>query len=106
MSEITVTVDAGVCRFKTVIIANVDEEMNITYKIKSECPSVRKLAAQMNEPISLFEIVQGPFAENVIYKKASCLEHAACVIPSALVKAGEAAGDLALKRNVSFDFGD
>ena len=32
MSETTTTVDAGVCRFKTVIIADMDEEMNIVFK--------------------------------------------------------------------------
>ena len=44
MSDVTLNVDAGVCRFKTVIIATMDENMDIVYKVKSESPAVRAVA--------------------------------------------------------------
>lgn len=103
MTDVTVTVDAGVCQFKTVITASLDEEMNVIYSIKSGCPAVREMAKNL-QPISLMDVVQGPAVENQVYKCCSCLEHVCCVVPSAMIKAGEVAGELALKKNVSFEF--
>ena len=104
MAETTLNVESGVCQFKTVIIANMDDEMNITYRIKSGCPMVREMAKAMTEPIPVFDIIAKPFCENVIYKKAEALEHVCCPVPSAIIKAAEVAGDLALKKNVTFTF--
>ncbi len=102
MSDVKITVDAGVCRFKTIIEAKQDDEMNIVFRIKSECPKVREYAKHV-EPIPMFDAVATPFCENVIYKVAgNYLEHVACPVPCAMVKASEAAADLALKKNVSF----
>ena len=102
MADVKVTVDAGVCRFKTVIEASLDDEMNVTYKIRSECPKVRAFAKAV-EPVPMFDAVLGPFSENVIYKLAGQhLEHVACPVPCAMIKASEVASDLALKKNVVF----
>ena len=100
MADSTVTVDAGVCRFKTVITATMDDEMNIVFKIKSECPAVRNMAKEMG-PVPLFEAMAMPFTENAIYKYAAKLEHVACPVPCALVKTAEVTGDMALKKEVS-----
>ncbi len=101
MADATVTVDAGVCRFKTVITATMDDEMNITFKVKSECPAVRDMAKSMR-PVPLFEAMAMPFADNVIYKEFGCkLQHAACPVPCALIKTAEVTGDMALKKEVS-----
>lgn len=104
MAETTLNVNAGVCRFKTVVIADMDEEMNITFKIKSECPAVREMAKTMTEPIPVFSIIEKPFVSNIIYEHAEALAHVACPVPSAIIKAAEVAGDLALKKPVTFEF--
>jgi len=104
MPEVTLNVDAGVCQFKTVIIASMDDNMEITYKIKSGCPAVREMAKTLTEPIPVFDAIAMPFTENVIYKKCANLSHVACPVPCAMVKASEAAGELALKKPVSFTF--
>ncbi len=102
MADVTVTIDAGVCRFKTVITAKQDEEMNIVYTIKSECPKVRDLAKNL-APVPMFDAIAMPFTENAIYKESSkWLEHVACPVPSGIIKASEVAADLALKKDVSF----
>lgn len=103
MTDVTVTVEAGVCQFKTVIKASLDYEMNVVYDIKSGCPAVRNMTKDL-KPMPLMDVVTGPFSENQVYKCCSCLEHVCCVVPSAMIKAGEVAGDLALKKNVSFTF--
>jgi hypothetical protein len=103
MPEVTLNVDAGVCQFKTVIIANMDDEMNIVFKIKSACPAVREMAKDVG-PIPLFEAIAMPFTENTIYKKCNALQHVACPVPCGMVKAAEAAGEMALKKPVSFQW--
>ena len=103
MSDATLEVDAGVCRFKTVVIASMDENMDITYKIKSECPSVREVCKKIG-PQSVFDILAKPFCDNVIYKGCQDLEHVSCPVPCAMIKAAEAAGELALKKDVSFKY--
>ena len=101
MADTTVTVDAGVCRFKTVITATMDEEMNIVFKVKSECPAVREMAKSMT-PVPIFEAISMPFSENKIYKEFGAkLQHVACPVPCALVKTAEVTGDMALKKEVS-----
>ena len=53
----------------------------------------------------MFDAMAKPLTENVIYSEfANHLEHAACPIPCALVKAAEVASDMALKKEVSFKF--
>ena len=103
MPEVTLNVEAGVCQFKTVVIANMDDEMNITYRIKSGCPAVREMAKSLG-PIPLFEAIAMPFTDNSVYKVCSALQHVACPVPCAMVKAAEAAGEMALKKPVSFQW--
>lgn len=102
MSDAKVTVDAGVCRFKTVINASLNEEMEIVYKITSECPKVRELSKNLN-PVPMFDAMAMPYCTNAIYvESGKYLEHAACPVPCAIIKASEAASDLALKKDVAF----
>lgn len=99
----TIAVEAGVCQFRTVITAEMDENMDIVFKIKSACKAVRDMAKDLG-PIPLFDAVAMPFAENAVYVKCAALAHAACPVPCAMVKAAEAAGELALKKPVTMDF--
>ena len=102
MAGTIITVNAGVCRFKTVIEPSMDDEMNITFKVKSECPNVRDLGKNLGA-ISLMDAIATPFCENCIYAKAGeYLPHVACPVPSAMIKAAEIVGDLCLKSDVSF----
>lgn len=102
MSDVTITVEAGVCRFKTIISASADEEGSVQLKIKSECPAIRGLEKHL-EPVSIFDAIATPINENPIYVMCGpYVQHAACPVPCALIKASEVAGDLGLKRDVSF----
>lgn len=102
MSECKTTVDAGVCRFKTVIEAVGDDMMNVTFKIRSECPAVRAMAEELKGPIEAFEALKMPFSENPIYCAADrTINHSSCPVPSAVIKAAEVAAELALKKDVN-----
>ncbi len=103
MADATVNVDAGVCRFKTVITASMDENMDISFKVKSECPAVRAVCKEIG-PVPVFDAIAKPFTENAVYSACAELEHVSCPVPCAMIKAAEAAGELALKKDVSFSF--
>lgn len=103
MSDVTVSLEAGVCQFRTVVTASMDEEMNIVFKIKSGCPNVREMSKKL-EPISLFEAISTPFTTNPIYCACSDLPHASCPVPCAMAKVSEVAGELALKKDVNITF--
>ena len=102
MADVKITVDAGVCRFKTIITVQMDEEMNLVYKLVSECPKVRELGKNM-PPVPLFDAIATPFSENAVYvESGKWLAHAACPVACAMIKAAEVCGELALKKDVSF----
>ena len=103
-NDVKMKVDAGVCRFITNIVGITDDGMNIRLSIESGCPSVKKLGEELKE-VMVFDAISTPITENPIFVAcAKNLPHAACVIPSALVKVCEVAGDLGLKKEVTLQF--
>ena len=104
MSEAQLTVDAGVCRFRTKIHAAGTDDFMIDLVIESECPNVKKLAEALGR-VDLMDAVSTCIVDNSVFRKCSeFLPHPACPIPCAIVKACEVAGDLGLKKNVTFTF--
>jgi hypothetical protein len=106
MFSAKVKVDPGVCKFIAEIEAASEDGGNIILTINSDCPFVKKLAAALKDnPIEIFDILATPMTENKLF--IICgenLEHAACPLPMALVKASEACCGMALKREVSLKF--
>jgi len=105
MSESKLTVDAGVCRFRTNVHAvGSDDYMSISLKITSECPNVRKLAAVL-KTVDTTDVISSPLLSNCVM--IACNEHIphpACPVPCAIVKACEVASDAALKKTVTITF--
>ena len=102
-NECTVTVDAGVCKMKTVIHAVQQDDMMIRLDIESDCHNVLKMSWRV-KPVNPSTEVEAKITESDIYKWASeVLPHAACPVPCAMIKAVEVAGDLGIKRGVTID---
>ncbi|MDR0508696.1 MAG: hypothetical protein LBG63_02560 [Candidatus Methanoplasma sp.] len=101
MNECKATVEPGVCKLKTIIIAKADPEtFLVEFSIQSECPNVTKLAAAV-KPICPYTEVEAKLNNTAVYNLAGDhLPHAACPVPCALMKSLEAAAGLALKRDV------
>jgi len=106
MSEAKLTVDAGVCRFKTRIHAiGSDDYMTISLVIESECPNVKKLAETLRSVDSVEATSTPTLFENCVLKACNTvIPHPACPVPCAIVKACEVATDAALKKTVTFTF--
>jgi hypothetical protein len=96
-----VTVEPGVCKMKTTIVAKMDDDMNVAFEIHSDCKSVMKFAEKL-QPVSPYSEVGNHFFDSEIYKNANgTIAHLACPVPCAVVKALEVAGGLGLKKNVT-----
>ena len=90
----------GICGFK----ATVDTRMNgseCTVKIESECKAIQRLAAELTQVDPLREFIlkgEGPLTLQLAAKYCS---HAACPVPSGIIKAIEVEAGLALPADVT-----
>ena len=101
MGQCKATVDAGVCKMITVIEAKMNDDGYVEVNIESDCPNILRVSWAL-KPEFAFMIVEAPMNSTEIYKIASEeIPHAACPVPSGIIKAIEVAGDLGIKRDVS-----
>ncbi|MEX1329570.1 MAG: hypothetical protein AB1Z29_22435 [Desulfobacterales bacterium] len=105
--ESKVTVDAGICGFKTVIKASTEDSMNVELKVVSSCDTIKELASRFQEetPIDAYQELS-PQKESIILEisrsllvQKGCCE--ACVVPAAACKAIQVVAGLALPQDVT-----
>lgn len=102
--ECTIEVDAGPCKMKTRIHAVQQEDMMVKIDIESDCHHILKMSWRIG-PINPYTEVESPILETEIYKWASqVLPHAACPVPSALIRSIEVASDMGVKRDAAIRF--
>jgi hypothetical protein len=95
-----VEIDAGVCGHRATVRATRIEGYKVRVAIDSDCPHVAKIATEVDEVDALQQIGLRnglPPALESAYR--NCI-HAACPVPSGLIKAIEVAAGLALPRDV------
>lgn len=100
--ECRVTVDPGVCKMKTIILAKANPNTGmVDLTIESDCHHIVKMSWFL-QPICPYSEVEACITETDTYKLAAKhLPHAACPVPCAIIKAVEVAGGLGLKRDVN-----
>lgn len=95
------TIMAGVCGFKTEVLAEKSNGFNVSLKISSECPAFSDLPNQLTEVDGMSCIMdkvgQGPVYEAC---RVNC-KHSACPVPMGIIKAVEVEAGLALPKDVS-----
>jgi hypothetical protein len=96
-----VVIEPGVCGLKTTVAVQSDDMQNAVVKAESQCPAIMKLVESLGELDSFTEIFN-KFGESEVFKaaKAHC-SHAACPVPTGILKGLEAECGLALPRDVS-----
>jgi hypothetical protein len=104
--EVTVQVDPGVCRLPSTIIARTDGNIVEFEVVHSECPQVRNLSRVLKR-MEVWDIMRMPFSDNTVYQICGeVLKHSSCPVPVAMIKAAEAATEMALKKPVTITFLD
>jgi hypothetical protein len=98
-----VRVNSGVCGFDVLVTVEKDKDRNLHITLDTDCEMVKKMA----EEISHLEF-RAPFSailHNPVYRAASKhLKHAACPVPSGILKAIEVEVGACLPRPVSIAF--
>ncbi|MBE6037854.1 MAG: hypothetical protein E7218_01455 [Anaerofustis stercorihominis] len=101
-----VTVNPGPCKLQTIIIAQTNDDDEITVSIQSDCGAYKKMNEELQDmTFDAYSEIFTPFGTSEIagiYKKY--VKHATCPVLSAILKAIEAEANLALPQNVTFEF--
>lgn len=96
-----VAIDAGVCGYATTVRATRGAGYSVRLDIESECPHVRKIDADIDDVNALQQIGLRDGLPPVLQTAYRHCAHAACPVPSGLIKAIEVAAGLALAKDVS-----
>jgi hypothetical protein len=100
-STADVLVDAGVCGHTATITADKIGGYAVLLRIDSDCPHVQKIAPGPLEIDAVRQIGLRTGLPSLLENAYACCAHAACPVPSALIKAVEVAAGLALPRDVT-----
>jgi hypothetical protein len=96
-----VVVDAGVCGHTAAIRTAKTAGYNVRIEIESDCPHVQKIAPEPLEVDAVRQIGLRGGLPTLLESAYACCAHAACPVPSALVKGVEVAAGLALPDDVT-----
>lgn len=98
----TVKVSAGVCGFTTTINTESEDLQEVVIKIESDCSYIKAMACELSK-VDGYQECFAQIGEGEVYKVArKYCKHAACPVPSAIIKGIEVACGLALPRDVEF----
>jgi hypothetical protein len=104
MSNVQIKISSGICGMETIIRASCDDMQNVRLQAVSGCSQVMLLAQSVTELDALEELFSG-FGKGKVMDAAKVnIRHAACPVPSAILKAVEAAAGYALKKDVYIVF--
>lgn len=100
-SAASVFVQAGVCGHKATVTAERVDGYNVWVQVESDCPHVQNIAPEPLQVDALGQMDLRTGLPSLLETAYSHCAHAACAVPSALIKAVEVAAGLALPENVS-----
>lgn len=99
----TINVQPGICGMKSVIHAESEDGQTCRVTIDTPCEAIQALAAELGE-VDGFSAAFSNFPDNPVYQAAARhYKHAACPLPSAIIKAVEVTCELALPETVNFE---
>lgn len=94
----------GVCGLTCTITAESEDGVECSLTADTSCGAVKNMMAALEQPLSAYDVCFLKPGEGPVYEAAAKLAHAACPVPSALIKAIEAECGLALAKNVTMEF--
>jgi len=100
MGKSAVNVMSGICGMRTTIRASSEDMIGpVKLEMESECPHIQKLAAELTEVKAFEEIGFRGDGPKTLSLAARYCQHAACPVPSSIIKAIEVAAGLALPKD-------
>jgi len=98
-----VVINPGVCGLISTIEVERADKRNVRIVTVSDCEMVAELGKSISE-VGLWDVMK-QIIDSVVYQAASsCGMHAACPVPSAIIKAVEVEAGMALPRDVVIHF--
>lgn len=91
---------AGNCGFNTTVDTKMDGK-NCRITIHSECDAIQRMALELQEVIPIKEISFQPSLPRIYEMGVRYCKHAACPVPSGIIKAVEVEAGLALPTDVT-----
>ena len=102
----TIKVNPGVCGLISTITVDGGGDTDVNITVETQCKNVQKMIEALDQPLDAYEVCFGKPGTGEVYEAAENLAHAACPVPSAVLKCIEAEAGLALPKDVSFEFAD
>jgi hypothetical protein len=100
-----VVVKAGACGFTSVIRADKGRERSVDISVESGCAMVQKMSAEIAS-LGRRDALAGLLTNPVYLAAARHLKHAACPVPSAVLKALEVEAGLNVKKDATIVFAE
>ena len=98
-----VIVNSGACGFTVTITADKGKEKKILIALDTACEMVKNMGADIAAVDRMVPLMG--FAENPVYRSAAKhLKHAACPVPSAILKAIETEAGMNIPKDVRIEF--
>lgn len=97
---VKVSLDPGICGFPIIIHASSEDMQNVKITLNTGCPNLKGINEELQN-IDAFKVCFSKIGEGDIYEiTKKYIPHAACPVPSAIIKAIEIAAGLALPKDV------
>lgn len=98
-----IRINPGACGMNVIVDVMPKDNKTFTVSIVSDCKMVEKLGHELNE-LTMMDAFRHLQVNPVYVKGAACLKHAACPVPSGILKALEVAAGLNVPRDVTMTF--
>jgi hypothetical protein len=98
---VKVNVNGGACNFNTIINILSEDGQDAAIDLTTECPNLKPLEKELKEVDAYEECFAKFGGDSTIFKLCNKFcRHAACPVPTAIIKGVEAECNLALPRNI------
>ncbi|MBA4373121.1 MAG: hypothetical protein C0402_09715 [Thermodesulfovibrio sp.] len=98
-----IRINPGACGFEAMVELKQKDKNTVTVSISSECKMVEKLGQELNE-LAMMDAFRHLLGNPVYVKGAACLKHAACPVPSGILKALEVEAGFNVPKDVTMTF--
>ena len=96
-----VTVDSGICGFRTVMDVRSDDQQHALVALTTDCPNLKPLEAESFEVDAFVECFAKVGKSPVYERLRPRCRHPGCPVPSGIIKGVEVACGLALPKDAS-----